>query len=112
MKFSELLWEVQEHFLNPDQSSSGVKGRPTTVRYKVIDSDRSFWVLPDEKSKRTGAVYHLLIDEDNEIEYRIEEYYPFPYSIMSEYLYIGDRYDMQTSSDDMNGVEFTRYELQ
>lgn len=55
--------------------------------------------------------YVKLIDTKNKISYKINQGVPDPYILFDNRLYIPDRFNILTTVDDMNKVEFTCYIL-
>jgi len=55
--------------------------------------------------------YVKLINIKNNTSYKIDQGVPSPYIIFENKLYVPDRYNIFTTLDDLNSLEFTRYEL-
>ncbi len=55
--------------------------------------------------------YEKLIDKEKNIFYKIKQGVPDPYIVFENKLYIPDRFNIFTTVDDLNKVEFTCYIL-
>lgn len=72
------------------------------IEYKV--ENVKTWIGP-------WVSYVKLIDVEKNISYKINHGVPSPYIVFENKLYIPDRYNIFTTVDDLNSLEFTRYEL-
>lgn len=108
VKFKDLPVEITHYLRNPDDYHDDIlymlielpKGEEDNYRIETVKT----WTGPWESHKK-------LIDIKNGISYKIDQGVPRPYIVFENKLYIPDRYNIFTTVDDLNSVEFTRYEL-
>lgn len=106
VKFKDLPAEVTHYLRNPE-------GYHDDIQYDLIE-------LPKENNYRLETVkswtgpwvsHKKLINIKKDIYYKIDQGVPRPYIVFENKLYVPDRYNIFTTVDDLNMVEFTRYEL-
>lgn len=108
VKFKDLPIEIVKCIKNPNDFQEErnnmlielPKGK--NVDYKV--ENVKTWIGP-------WVSYVKLIDIKNNTSYKIDRGVPSPYIVFENKLYVPDRYNIFTTVDDLNSIEFTRYEL-
>lgn len=108
VKFKYLPIEIVKCIKNPNDFQEErnnmlielPKGK--NVDYKV--ENVKTWIGP-------WVSYVKLIDIKNNTSYKIDRGVPGPYIVFENKLYVPDRYNIFTTVDDLNSIEFTRYEL-
>ncbi|NJY64325.1 hypothetical protein HC174_16425 [Salinimicrobium sp. CDJ15-81-2] len=108
VKFNDLPVEIVNCIKNPNDFQEErnnmlielPKGK--NVEYKV--ENVKTWIGP-------WVSYVKLINLHNNTFYKIDQEVPNPYILFENRLYVPDRYNIFTTVDDLNELEFIRYEL-
>lgn len=108
VKFKYLPVEVIHYLRNPTDSQNDIqtmllelpKGKEKNYRLETVKT----WIGP-------WVAHEKLINIKKDIYYKIDQGVPSPYIIFENKLYVPDRYNIFTTVDDLNSLEFTRYEL-
>lgn len=108
VKFENLPIEVADYLENPEDYHDDIlymlielpKG--VESRYKI--EVKKAMVGPWESHKE-------LINTKEDVLYEIDRDVPRPYIVFENKLYIPDRYNIFTTVEDLNSLEFLRYEL-
>ncbi|MBT0813140.1 hypothetical protein KIH41_17765 [Litoribacter ruber] len=108
VKFKNLPNEVIHYLRNPDDYHDGIlymlielpKGKKNNYRLETVKT----WIGPWESHKK-------LINIKTNVYYKIDQGVPRPYIVFENNLYVPDRYNIFTTVDDLNSLEFIRYEL-
>jgi|SRR5699024_2838764 len=108
VKFESLPVEVIQYLRNPIDVQTDIqtmllelpKGKEKKYRLETVKT----WIGP-------WVAYQKLINIENNIFYKIDQGVPSPYIVFENKLYVPDRYNIFTTVDDFNSLEFTRYEL-
>lgn len=108
VKFESLPVEVIQYLRNPIDVQTDIqtmllelpKGKEKKYRLETVKT----WIGP-------WVAYQKLINIENNISYKIDQGVPSPYIVFENKLYVPDRYNIFTTVDDFNSLEFTRYEL-
>lgn len=108
VKFEDLPVEIIHYLRNPDDYHDDIlydlielpKEKEKNYRMESIGT----WIGPWESHKE-------LIHFKKEVHYKIDQGVPRPYIVFENKLYVPDRYNIFTTVDDLNELEFTRYEL-
>lgn len=108
VKFKDLPVEIIHYIINAEDYHDDIlymlielpKEKEKNYRLEIVNT----WIGPWESHKK-------LIDIKKNITYKIDQGVPRPYIVFENKLYIPDRYNIFTTVDDLNSLEFTRYEL-
>lgn len=108
VKFKDLPVEITHYLRNPDDYHDDLqyslielpRGKENNYRLETVKT----WIGPWVSHKK-------LINIKNSTSYKIDQGVPRPYIVFENKLYIPDRYNIFTTVDDLNSLEFTRYEL-
>lgn len=108
LSFKDLPVEIFQYLKNPTEVQDDIqamilelpKGKNNDYRLETVNT----WIGP-------WVAYEKLININKNITYKIERGVPDPYIIFDNKLYVPDRYNIFTTVDDLNSLEFTRYEL-
>lgn len=108
VKFKDLPTEVIHYLKNPTEAQDDIqtmllelpKGKEPNYRLETVKT----WIGP-------WVAYEKLINIKKDIYYKIDQGVPSPYIIFDNKLYVPDRYNIFTTVDDLNSLEFNRYEL-
>lgn len=108
VKFKDLPIEIAHYLRNPTDSQNDIqtmllelpKGKEKNYRLETVKT----WIGP-------WVAHEKLINIKKDIYYKIDQGVPSPYIIFEDKLYVPDRYNIFTTVDDLNSLEFTRYEL-
>lgn len=109
LTFSDLPVEVKEFLIESPEFDNE---NPSSLI--IIDSqeaDRYVLEVIFNKWFSSWVDYTKLLDTQSETIYRINQGVPDPYILFDNKLYIPDRFNILTTVDDMNKVEFTCYIL-
>jgi len=109
VKFNDLPVEISEYLKNLSDTQN--------------ETETRLLELPKEKEKNykletvktligPWVAHSKLINIKKDIYYKINQGVPSPYIIFENKLYIPDRYNILSTVDDLNKVEFTRYDLE
>lgn len=108
VKFKDLPVEIIQYLRNPTDVQNDIqtmllelpKGKQKKYRLETVKT----WIGP-------WVAYEKLINTEKNISYKIDQGIPSPYIIFENKLYVPDRYNIFTTVDDLNSLEFTMYEL-
>ncbi len=108
VKFEALPVEITQYLRNPTDVQNDIqtmllelpKGKESNYKLETVKT----WIGP-------WVAYEKLINTQKNIYYKIDQGVPSPYIVFENKLYVPDRYNIFTTMDDLNSVEFTRYEL-
>lgn len=108
VKFKDLPVEITQYFRNPIEVQNDIqtmllelpKGMEKKYRLETVKTLIGPWVA-----------YEKLINIQKNIYYKIDQGVPSPYIIFENKLYVPDRYNIFTTVDDLESLEFIRYEL-
>lgn len=108
VKFKDLPFEIIKCIRNPNDFQEErnnmlielPKGKEKNYTLETVKTWTGPWVA-----------YQKLINIEKNISYKIDRGVPDPYIIFENKLYLPDRYNIFTIVDDINSLEFTRYEL-
>jgi hypothetical protein len=108
VEFKDLPLEITQYLRNPTDYQNDMqtmllelpKGNENNYRLETIKT----WIGP-------WVAHEKLINIKNNISYKIDQGVPSPYIVFENKLYVPDRYNIFTTVDDFNSLEFTRYEL-
>jgi len=108
VKFKDLPEEITQYLRNPTYVQNDIqtmllelpKGKENEYKLETVKT----WIGP-------WVSHEKLINIKNNTFYKIDQGVPSPYIVFENKLYIPDRYNIFTTVDDLNSVEFTRYEL-
>lgn len=108
VKFNDLPVEITQYLRNPTEVQTDIqtmllelpKGKENNYRLETVNT----WIGP-------WVSYEKLLNIEKNISYKIDRGVPDPYIIFENKLYVPDRYNIFTTVDDLNSLEFTRYEL-
>lgn len=108
VKFKDLPVEITQYLKNPTEAENDIptmllelpEGKKKNYRLETVKTRIGPWVA-----------YEKLINIQKDIYYKIDQGVPSPYIVFENKLYIPDRYNIFTTVDDLNSLEFTRYEL-
>ncbi len=109
LKFSELPIEIKEYLIHPPEFDN--ENLSPLIVIDSIEADRYSVEVNFNKEVRSWVDYTRLIDAQSKTSYRINQGVPDPYIIFNNKLYIPDRFNIFTTVDDINIVEFTCYSL-
>lgn len=109
LKFSELPVSVQEYLIQPPELDN--ENPSSLMVINSEETDRYVSEVIFNKLVSSWVDYVKLIDTKSKISYRINQGVPDPYIIFDNKLYIPDRFNIFTTVDEMNKVEFTCYIL-
>lgn len=108
VRFDNLPVQVADYIKNPQHYKNGSPN--TLVILNSVDTSR--YILEVKSSFVSSWIdYIKIIDAKNQITYRINREEPDPFIIFDNKLYLPDRYNIFTTVDDLNSLEFTRYDL-
>ena len=108
VKFKDLPVEITHYLKNPNDYHDDIlymlielpRGEENNYRIEVEKT----WTGPWESHK-------TLINIKKNISYKIDWGVPRPYIVFENKLYVPDRYNIFTTVDEIDKIEFTRYEL-
>ena len=108
VKFRDLPAEIIQYLQNPTDYQNDIqtmllelpKGKENNYRLETVKT----WIGP-------WVAHEKLLNIKNNISYKIDQGVPSPYIIFENKLYVPDRYNIFTTVDDLDLLEFTRYEL-
>lgn len=108
VKFTDLPVEVTQYLRNPTEAQNDIqtmllelpKEKEKNYRLETVNTRIGPWVA-----------YEKLVDIKKNISYKIDQGVPSPYIVFENKLYVPDRYNIFTTVDDLNSLEFTQYEL-
>lgn len=108
VKYKDLPIEIVKCIKNPndfqeERNSMLIelpKGRDADYKVENVKTLIGPWVS-----------YVKLINIKKDIYYKIDQEVPSPYIVFENKLYVPDRYNIFTTVDDLESLEFTRYEL-
>ena len=108
VKFKDLPVEVAQYLRNPTDYKNDIqkmllelpKKKEKGYKLETVNT----WIGP-------WVAYEKLIDIKKNISYKIDQGAPSPYIIFDNKLYIPNKYNIFTTVDDLNSIEFTRYDL-
>jgi hypothetical protein len=108
VRFKDLPVEVTHYLRNPEDYHDDIqymlielpKGKENHYSLETVNT----WIGPWESHKK-------LINIKKDIYYKIDQGVPRPYIVFENKLYVPDRYNIFTTVDDLNSVEFTGYDL-
>lgn len=108
LTFKDLPSEIVNYIRTPTEVQRDIqemlielpKGKKDNYRLETVKTLIGPWVA-----------YEKLINNDTNVYYKIDQGVPSPYIIFENKLYIPDRYNIFTTVDDLDKVEFTCYEL-
>lgn len=108
VNFKDLPEEITNYLKNPTNLQDDIqtmllelpKGKEKEYKLETVKT----WIGPWVSHER-------LINIKNNTFYKIDQGVPSPYIIFENKLYISDRYNIFTTVEDLNSIEFTRYEL-
>lgn len=109
MKFSDLPTSVKEFLVQSLEFDNVSQNSLTIIDLK--ETDRYTFEVIFNKWVSSWVDYVKLIDTKSKISYRINQDVPEPYILFDNKLYIPDRFNIFTTVDDINEVEFTCYIL-
>lgn len=109
MKFSDLPTSVKEFLIQSLEFDNVSQNSLTIIDLK--ETDRYTFEVIFNKWVSSWVDYVKLIDTKSKISYRINQDVPEPYILFDNKLYIPDRFNIFTTVDDINEVEFTCYIL-
>jgi hypothetical protein len=108
LKFKDLPFEIINCIKNPndfqEERNNMVIELPKSAKPKYKVETVETWIGP-------WVSYVKLIDIKTNVYYKINQGVPDPYFIFENKLYIPDRYNIFTTMDDLNKMEFTCYFL-
>ncbi|PZX49223.1 hypothetical protein LV84_04287 [Algoriphagus ratkowskyi] len=108
VKFKDLPIEIVKCIKNPndfqEERNNMLIELPKSKNVDYTVENVKTWIGP-------WVSYVKLIDIKNNTSYKIDRGVPDPYIIFEDKLYVPDRYNIFTVVDDLNSLEFTRYEL-
>lgn len=108
VKFKDLPVEITQYLKNPTEVQNDMptillelpEGKEKNYRLETVKT----WIGP-------WVSYQKLINNKKNISYKIDREVPDPYIVFENKLYIPDRYNIFTTVDDLESLEFIRYEL-
>jgi len=108
VKFKDLPVEITQYLKKPTEVQNDMptmllelpEGKEKKYRLETIKT----WVGP-------WVAYEKLINIKENIYYKIDQGVPSPCIVFENKLYVPDRYNILTTVDDLESLEFTRYEL-
>jgi len=108
VKFKDLPIEIAQYLRNPTDYQNDIqtmllelpKGKVNNYRLETVKT----WIGP-------WVAHEKLINIKNNTSYKIDQGVPSPYIVFESKLYVPDRFNIFTTVDDLNSVEFTCYEL-
>lgn len=109
LKFSDLPVAVQEFLIQPTEFDN--ENPSSLIIINSQEADRYVSEVIFNKWVNSWVDYVKLIDTKSKISYRINQGVPDPYIVFDNKLYIPDRFNILTTVDNMNKVEFTCYIL-
>lgn len=108
LKFKDLPLEIVNCIKNPNAFYE--EGNKMLIELPKGKSPK--YKVENVKTWTGPWVSHIkLINIDTNFHYKIDQGVPYPYFIFGNKLYIPDRYNIFTTVDDLDKVEFTCYEL-
>ncbi|WP_281765738.1 hypothetical protein [Neptunitalea lumnitzerae] len=108
VKFTDLPVEITQYLRNPTDVQNDI----STMLLELPKEKENEYKLETVKTWIGPWVSHeKLINIKNNTIYKINQGVPSPYIIFENKLYIPNGYNILTTVDDLNSVEFTRYEL-
>lgn len=108
VKFKDLPVEVTQYLKNPTDYQSDIyamllelpKGKEPNYRLETVKT----WIGP-------WVSHQKLINIKEKVAYKIDQGVPSPYIVYKGKLYVPNKYNIFTTVDDLNSLEFTRYDL-
>lgn len=108
VKFEDLPVEIIEYLKNPTDFQNDIhtmllelpKGKKKKYRLETIKT----WIGP-------WVAHEKLINIKKNISYKIDQGVPSPYIVFENKLYVPNKYNIFTTVEDLNSLEFTRYDL-
>lgn len=108
IKFNDLPKDIQIYLNDPDDYQVDIesmlvelpKNKKTNYSLETINTLIGPWVS-----------YEKLLDKENNLFYKIDQGLPSPYIVFKNKLYIPNMFNIYTTVDDLNKVEFTCYSL-
>jgi len=107
--FKDLPIEIQQYLENPTETRADVNSmileipKSKDARYKLETVNT--WIGP-------WVDHSKVIDIRTNQYYEIDQGVPSPYIIFDDKLYIPNTYNIFTTVDDLNKVQFTKYNLE
>ena len=109
IKFSDLPLAVREFLIRPPEFDN--ENPNSLIVVNSQEADRYVSEVIFNKWVSSWVDYVKLLDTKSKISYRINQGVPDPYIVFDNKLYIADRFNILTTVDDLNQVEFTCYVL-
>lgn len=108
VNFNDLPEDIIMYLKNPTDYQNDIqtmllelpKGKEKNYKLETVDTWLGPWVA-----------YEKLINIKNDVYYKINQGTPSPYILFENKLYIPDRFNIFTTVNDLNKVEFTCYIL-
>lgn len=107
--FSDLPVAIQEYLIQPPEFDNENPSSLIIINSQEVDRYVSEVIF--NKGVSSWVDYVKLIDTKSKISYRINQGVPDPYIVFDNKLYIPDRFNILTTVDNINKVEFTCYIL-
>lgn len=108
VEFRDLPVEIIHYLKNPEYYHDDIqyslielpKGKGNNYSLETVKT----WIGPWVSHKK-------LINIKKDIYFKIDQGVPRPYIVFENKLYVPDRYNIFTTVDDLDSLEFTQYEL-
>jgi hypothetical protein len=108
IKFEDLPIEVSQYLRNPTDYQNDIQ---TMLLELPKEKEKNYRLETVKTLTGPWVAYEKLINTKENISYRIDRGVPSPYIVFENKLYVSDRYNIFTTVDDIDSVEFTQYDL-
>ncbi|GAB4380234.1 MAG: hypothetical protein Kow0075_11400 [Salibacteraceae bacterium] len=109
VKFTDLPHEVAEYLRNPTDYQDDIQNRILEIPKGI---DKEYRLETVNTLVGPWVSHHKIISTKTGKFYEIDQGVPSPYIVYKNKLYIPDEYNIFTTVDDLDSIEFTRYDLE